>query len=166
MKTRLTLLALLFTATCAMGQIVAHISSLKTSDSGISVAELSLIHRSRSNNKDIRDLGNRLVMIPKEFAGKRLKIESYRFKAHALGPFEMDGRTYIPIGLYYDNETIDPGDDIYLLSIPFPVETELAMEELSYYESEDLDTATFRIAPQGDNKQKMKRVKVINLETD
>lgn len=166
MKTRLTLLTLLFTATCAMGQIVSYISSLKTSESGITVAELSLVHRSRTNYNDIRDLGSRVVMIPKEFQGQKFKIESYRFKTYSLSSFEMDGITYIPVSLYYDSETIDPRDDIYILSIPFPVGTELVIEELSYYEGEELDTATFRIAPKGDSKQAVKKVKVIKLETD
>lgn len=150
MKIKMTILAAVFMTTSSFGQISSYVSSLKTSDSSITVAELSLIHRSRSNYKNIRDLGTRMILIPNQPNGQRMKIEQYRFWTREGTPFEMDGTVYIPVHLYYDNETNDPRDDTYILSIPFPVPTELLLEELKHYQSEELITSNFNRAPNGE----------------
>jgi hypothetical protein len=103
-------------------------------------------------------------MIPKELNRQELKIESYRFRSYEETPFEMDGTTYVPVNLYHDNETKDPRDDIFILSIPFPVETEVVLEELSNYEGEDLITANFEQAPKGETTYEVKEVEVIKRE--
>tara|TARA_R110002050_G_scaffold286087_2_gene436059 strand:- start:1655 stop:2149 length:495 start_codon:yes stop_codon:yes gene_type:complete len=164
MKTRTTLLALVLTSSAGFSQISSYVSSLQTSEAGITVAELSIVHRSRSNSKDIRDLGSRSVMISKEIYTPNLKIESYRFLSYAGSPFEINGSTYIPVSLYYDNETTDPKDDIYIVSIPFTVERELVLDELSYYEGEELIGASFEPAPQGRPNKEAKKVNVIRSE--
>src|SRR5207244_4153128 len=107
---------------------------------GITVAQLSLIHRSRLNYKDITNLGSQLIIIPDNLNGKTLKIENNRFRTTEGTPVEMDGITYVPVTLNYDNETFDPRDDIYLLTIPFPVDKNLVLEELKYYEGTKLIT--------------------------
>lgn len=164
MKIRITLLAFVLISSIGFSQISSYISSLQTSDTGITVAELSLVHRSRSNSKDIKDLGSRKLMISTDLYTSNMKIESYRFLSYAGTPFEMDGSTYIPVSLYYDNETTDPRDDIYLVSIPFPVERELIMEELSYYEGDELRRVDFKTAPPGLPNYDVKKVDVIRSE--
>jgi len=164
MKIKMTILAVVFITTSSFGQIMSYMTSLKTSDSGITVAEMSLIHRSRTNYKDIRDLGSKLIMIPEELNGQKLKIESYRFRTYEGTPFEMNGTTYVPVKLYYDNETTDPRDDIFILSIPFPVETELVQDELRHYEGEELITSNFEKAPKGETTYEVKEVEVIRKE--
>jgi len=145
-KIRITLLALVLTSSAGFSQISSYISSLQTTDKGLTVAELSLVQRSRSNNKDIRDLGSRSVIISKEVYKFDLNIESSRFLSYAGTAFEMNGSTYITVSLYYDNQTADPRDDIYIVSIPFPLVRELVLEELSYYEGEELIRANFERA--------------------
>ena len=145
----MTILAVVLMTTSSLGQIMSYMTSLKTSDSEITVAELSLIHRSRSNYKDIRDLGTIMVLIPNQPNGKKIDIEYYRFTTIKGTPFEMNNTVYIPVHLFYDNKTIDPRDDIYILSIPFPIPTELALEELSHYEGQELITSNFEEAPKG-----------------
>ena len=145
----MTILGVVLMTTCSFGQIMSYITSLKTSDSGITVAELSLIHRSRSDYKNIRDLGTKMVLIPNQLNGKKIDIEHYRFSTEESTPFKMNNTVYIPVHLYYDNKTNDPRDDIHILSIPFPVPTELVLEELSYYEEQELIISKFEEASKG-----------------
>lgn len=160
----MTLLAVVLMTTSSFGQIMSYLSSLKISDSGIAVAEMSLMHRSRSNVKDIRDLGSRLIMIPGELNGQQLKIESNRFRTSEGTAFEMNGITYVPVRLFYDNETTDPRDDIFILSLPFSVETELVLEELSHNQGEELITSNFKQAPKGKATYEVNEIEVIKLE--
>jgi hypothetical protein len=152
--------------TSSFGQIMSYMTSLKTSDSGITVAELSLIHRSRSNSKDIRDLGTRMVLIPNQPNGKQIDIEQYRFRTMEGSPFEMNNTVYVPVHLYHDNKTNDPRDDIYLLSIPFPVTTELALEELSHYEGQELISSNFEKAPKGKPNYELEEKELIKKNKD
>ena len=164
MKIKMTILAVVFMTTSSFGQIMSYMTSLKTSDSGITVAELSLIHRSRSNYKGIRDLGTRMVLIPNQPNGKKIDIEQCRFRTMEGTPFEMNNTVYVPVHLYHDNKTNDPRDDIYLLSIPFPVPTELALEELSHYEGQELITSNFEKAPKGKPSYEFEEKELIKKE--
>lgn len=164
MKIKLTILAAVFISTSSFGQVMSYIDNLQTSDSGFTIAEVSLIHRSISNLKDIKDLGTRIIMIPDNLNGQELKIEYYRFITREGTPFEMNGTAYIPVHLYYDNETTDPRKYIYILSIPFPVETELIVSELNPFESAKLMTPNFKDAPKGNTSYEEKKVNVIKIE--
>jgi hypothetical protein len=73
-------------------------------------------------------------MIPSNPNGHQMKQDLYRFRTLECTPFEKDSLTCLPIHLYFDSETTDPRDDIYLLSVPFRVDKDFMRKELSYYE--------------------------------
>lgn len=150
MKTIMTILAVVLMTTFGHGQIQSYLTSLKTSEAGITVAELSIIHRSRSDYTEITDLGAKLIIIPNNPNGKKLKIEYYRFITRVGAPFVLNDTTFVPVHVSYDNESNDPRDDIYLLSVPFPIDNELVLEELTHYEGVELAIAEFVNAPNGE----------------
>lgn len=154
------LIALLGTA-AGKAQIQSYISDLKTSESGPTVAELSLMHRSRTNSADIRDLGSRTIIIPEKIEGQELTIATYRFRTYEGNSFEMEGTAYVPVVLYYDNHTIDVKDDLYIASIPFPVEKDLLLEELEHYHGSELGQPKFVEAPRGKTIGKVFKVKML-----
>lgn len=149
MKIKLSILSLLLISSVGYGQMMGYVTSLKTSGTGVNVAELSLVHRDRDNSKVITKLGSQQVLIPNSINGQELKVENYRFLAYNVTPFLLNGVTYVPVQLYYDMETNDPRDDIFILSIPFEVNRKLVEEELAFYEDEELLTADFNDAESG-----------------
>ncbi len=150
MKTFIAITALFLFSVNSSGQVMSFISSLQVSDSGINMAEISLIHRSRLNTKDIVDLGSQVFLIPGSQNGKILKIESSRFRTTEGDPFVVDCTAYVPVYLFYDNETNDPRDDLFITSIPFEVEKELILNETKHYEGQKLVTINLKTAPIGD----------------
>jgi len=119
MKIKLAILAVVLMTTASFAQMMSYRTSLKTSDFGITVTELCLIHRSKSHYKDIKDLGSRAIKIPRELNDQKLKMESYRFLSYDATPFEIDGTSLVPVPLCYDNETKNPRDDIFILTMCF-----------------------------------------------
>ncbi len=68
-------MALILFEADSFGQVVSYVSSLQPIGTEINVAEISLIHRSRVNYKDITDPATRLVLLlPKYDVFKFLQI--------------------------------------------------------------------------------------------
>jgi hypothetical protein len=149
MKILLTICASVLCILSSFGQMMTYITTFKTNHEGITVAELSLIHRSRSNYKDIRDLGKRMIQIPSQINGIPLTMERSRFNVRESTPFELDGTLYVPVELTHDNNTKDPRDDLPIVTIPFPVETKLVLAEMSFYEDQTIQHTPFVEVPQG-----------------
>lgn len=150
MKTKILSIAFILLGSSAYAQIMGYLTEFKTSEDKKTVAELSLIHRSHDNYKDIRNLGAQLVTIPSTIQGQKMKLERYRFAVMTGEPFTMDQTVYIEVRLFYDNETVDPRDDLHLISIPFPVETELVEAEIEHFGHGEIATAPFRTVPPGE----------------
>ncbi len=150
----------LFMFNSAYGQVHANISSLRTSESGITVAEISLLHISRDTVPEHKLIGKTQLIIPK--MGQSFKIEYYRFLSYAGSLFELDGKVYVSVSVYYDNETLTPKDDVFIANVPIEIDRDLAISELNYYEDEDLITDDFKEAPRGESSQgPVKKVKAI-----
>lgn len=150
MKKLLILLAGLFLSTGAFAQLMGYCTDLRTTDKGMAYAELTLVHRSRVNYKDITEIGKAAVMFSTTIDQKLLKIEGYRFKVEASSPFEMDGKTFISLNLIYDCETQDHLDDLFVISIPIEVDRNLIESEMKYYEGLELLNMNFQVAASGD----------------
>lgn len=144
----LVLLATVFVP-AAQSQIQSKITSLQTSPSGINMAKVSLIYWSRDNKGDISILDSQMIMIPVEVEDISLKLEYRRFVTHEGIPFEKGSKTYIPVYLFYDMETLDPRDDLFLGGVPFIVDKKLILKELKYYEGQFLIDLPFSEAPLG-----------------
>jgi hypothetical protein len=137
----------------SFGQMMPYLTTFKTNNAGIAIAELSLIHRSRTNYKDIRALGTRMTLIPSQINGVPLIMERNRFTVHTSTPFELDGTLYVPVAVGYDNLTTDPRDDLHIVTIPFPVETKLVQEEMNYFEDQTIITAQLVEVPPGPSQE-------------
>ena len=164
MKFQLALILSTLMAAPSFGQISSYLSNLKTSESGINVAEISLIQKSRSDDKNVNELGSLLVMIPRELNRVSLKVEYYRFRSIPGTPFKMDGKTFIPVDLYYDSETNDPRDDIFVLSVPFEVDEGLVISELSHYQGISVISAHFQEAPNGESTVSIEQIEILKKE--
>lgn len=90
----------LFMFNSAYGQLQAHIYSLRISESGIAVAEISLLHISRDTVPEPKLLTKTLLIIPKSLMGQSFKMEYYRFLSYAGSLFELDGKVYVSVSVY------------------------------------------------------------------
>jgi len=152
----------LFMFNSAYGQLHANITNLRTSESGITVAEISLLHISRDTVPEHKLIGKTQLMIPSSLMGQSFKIEYYRFLSHAGRVFELEGKVYVSVSVYYDNETLTPKDDVFIASMPIEIDKDLAIEELNHYEDKDLITDDFNEAPHGESSQgPVKKIKAI-----
>lgn len=91
-------------------------------------------------------------------------MESLRFITHQGNPFILDNVTYIPVRVFYDNQTNDPSDDIHITSVLFPVNKEFVLQDLANYEDEELMADSFKDAPAGKPTYKTVKLKTVKLE--
>lgn len=164
MKSLLTLFSICILSSNSPAQIQSYFQNLKTSESGINTAEISLIQRSPSDNNETTELGSQITLIPGSINNLSLKMESLRFITHQGNPFILDNVTYIPVRVFYDNQTNDPSDDIHITSVLFPVNKELVLQDLANYEGEELMADSFKDAPAGKPTYKTVKLKTVKLE--
>lgn len=161
MKTNLSLFFLILCSFNGFGQFDSFLSQLKTSGKDFAIATLVLAHRSRSNAAELEVLDSAMIMIPTQVGESKLDVENYRFRTVTGHSFEMNGKSYIQVWLYYDSHTSDPTDDIFILALPFEVPRELLDEELSHYHDRALVPYKFEDAPNGRSRVPAQEVEVI-----
>jgi len=111
---------------------------LEDSDKESAFAEITLVHRNRPDQENfVHELGSTSFMIPKEVNGKEIKIVHSNFRITEGYPFIRNNKTYVQVFLYYDNETFDPRDDIFVIAFPFQVDKELIDSELQHYQGQE-----------------------------
>jgi len=127
MKVKLLLFAfILVSNTCFTQALMSHLTSLRTSEAGFAVAEITLAYRSGLKQENIQVLGSQGITIPEKQNGTLFTIAYNRFGLREGMPFEMDDAFYLPVHLSYDMETIDPRDDVFIYTFLFPIDAELA----------------------------------------
>lgn len=122
----------------SFGQFMGYLTQLEDSDRESAFAEITLVHRYRPAPEDfIYEVGSTSLMLPKIFNGKEIKIDHSRFRMTTGDPFIRNNKAYIQVFLFYDNKTIDPRDDIFIIALPFQVDKELIDSELQHYEGQE-----------------------------
>lgn len=127
--------------TSSFGQLMSHLTGLETLESGSILAEISLIHRSAANYRVISTEGAQSVIFSALHSGKEMKVDYKNFDTREGAHYEVDGITYVPIYLSYNNETPDPRDDIFIIGIPFPVDKELIVDHANVHKYKIYTTA-------------------------
>lgn len=149
MKSTVVLLPLFLFALLAQGQFHSAVSQLQFSDENGGVAEISLLFNERHKERNFQALESRLVMIAASIHGTEFKWEHNRFITRMGEAFEWQGKTFITVNMYYDNETNIPHDDELVTSVHFEVPKELLTYELTYYDGQVLTQLAFFDAPAG-----------------
>lgn len=127
--------------TSSFGQLMSHLTGLETLESGSILAEISLIHRSAADYRVISTEGTQSVIFSTLHNGKELKVAYKNFDTREGSHYEVDGVTYVPVYLYYNNETPDPRDDIFIIGIPFPVDKKLIVDSTNVHKYKIFTTA-------------------------
>lgn len=138
MKNFVIVLSLVSLSYDSIGQFMGYLTKLEDSKREFAFCEISLIHRSReAPEKFIYEVGSTSFMIPKIVNGREMMISHDRFQMTTGSPFIRDKKVYIQAFLYYDNRTIDPRDDEFIIALPFEVNKDLMDKELQYYHGQD-----------------------------
>ncbi len=144
MKTIFIILGFIAMCETSFAQFMGYLTVLDDSDKEAAFAEVKLVHRSRASAENaFEELGTTTFMLPKVVCGKEIKIVHNRFRITEGHPFIRDDKSYVQTFLFYDNETLDPRDDIFIIALPFEVRKDLIDSELQHYEGEKYDAYNF-----------------------
>lgn len=124
-------------------------SQLQFSDENGGLAEISLLFNERHTEPNFQTIESRLVMVPESLNGTEFKLEHNRFITRTGMAFEWQGKTFITVNMYYDNETAIPSDDELVTSVHFEVPKELLTTELTNYDGQVLTQLAYFDAPAG-----------------
>ena len=158
--------ALVLQMTFPNGMVISNLSLLKTSDGDMNLAEINVIYRSGEHLSEITQLGNATVLIPRNFNGVRLKMEYNRFITRDSAPFAIGDSTYIPISLLYDNETNDPRDDLFIMTVPIFVSNDSLMLAHMEEMGTTMQALALEDAPLGRSTQTVGTVRLTNPSPD
>lgn len=141
MKGIATLALFFLLITSGFGQFMSRLTGLETIEAGSILAEVSLIHRAPEDYRVISTEGAQSVIFSSRYNDKEMRVEYKNFDTREGSHYEVDGVTYVPVYLYYNNETPDPRDDIFIIGIPFPVDKELIVDSTNVHKYKILTTA-------------------------
>lgn len=141
MKGIATLALFFLLITSDFGQFMSHLTGLETIEAGSILAEVSLIRRAAEDYRVISTEGAQSVIFSSRYNDKEMRVEYKNFDTREGSHYEVDGVTYVPVYLYYNNETPDPRDDIFIIGIPFPVDKELIVDSTNVHKYKILTPA-------------------------
>jgi hypothetical protein len=133
------------------GQFESYVSRLQQNGDGINIAEITLVYHYPEPQDSNKVIARKEVIIPAIWAGEKLIIRYFRFQTLPGQAYLKNGHTFLPVILYYDNNTQMPDDDFRIAELPFEVPEDLLLNQRGSDNGYRISAKTFHNAPPGKN---------------